>query len=85
MWDDASDSPYVMHLAVESFDVLPGPPPPGRLWECSVWTELDGQPHKSLERICYWRRVKKIPCLQRWHEVSRPDGQSRTKPWSETS
>jgi hypothetical protein len=63
MWEDDSDSPYALRLTPESFDMLPGEPEPGREWICSVWIEQDGNPHKSLERICLWRRVEKIPCL----------------------
>lgn len=66
MWEDESQSPYTMHLTPESFDLLPAEPEPGREWICSVWMAKDGQPHKSLERICHWRRVDKIPCLRAW-------------------
>lgn len=66
MWEDESDSPFALHLTPESFDLLPGEPEPGREWICSVWTAKDGRPHKSLERICHWRRVARIPCMARW-------------------
>lgn len=61
LFDDNSDAPFALHLTPESFDMLPGEPPEGREWICSVWTNKDGQPHKALERICYWRRVPEIP------------------------
>jgi len=67
MWDDGSPSPFALHLTPESFDLLPAEPTPGREWICSTWTSKDAKPHKSLERICHWRRVAKIPCLEAWH------------------
>lgn len=66
MWDDGSDSPFVLHLTPASFDMLPAEPEPGREWVCSTWTAKDGRPHKALERICHWRRVAEIPCLEPW-------------------
>jgi hypothetical protein len=66
MWEDESDMPYCWHLTPESFDVLPGEPDFGREWICAVWIEQDGQPHKSLERICHWRRVEKVPWMKAW-------------------
>lgn len=66
MWDDGSDSPFALHLTPESFDMLPGEPEPGREWICSTWVAKDGKPHKSMERICHWRRAAKLPCLEPW-------------------
>lgn len=68
MWEDGSDSPYALHLTADSFDLLPGEPEPGREWLATVWTEKDGKPHKSLERICHWRREPKLPCLKPWSD-----------------
>lgn len=66
MWEDGSDSPYALHLTPESFDLLPAEPEAGREWTCSTWTAKDGRPHKSLERICHWRRVPRIPWMKPW-------------------
>jgi hypothetical protein len=66
MWEDHSDAPYALHLTPESFDMLPAAPEPGKEWLATVWLEKDGIPHKALERICHWRRVPQIPCLQPW-------------------
>jgi hypothetical protein len=66
MWEDESESPYALYLTPESFDMLPGEADPGREWVCSVWIEKDGNPHKSLERICHWRRVAQLPYLKAW-------------------
>ena len=66
MWDDGSDSPYALHLAPASFDLLPAEPDAGREWLLTVWTAKDGKPHKSLERKCHWRRVPRIPWLKPW-------------------
>lgn len=57
---------YTMHLLPSAFDVLPGAPPPGREWIVSVWTAKRQLPHKTLERLCHWRRVGQIPCLEPW-------------------
>jgi hypothetical protein len=66
MWDDGSDAPYALHLTPASFDMLPAEPDAGREWVLTVWTAKDGKPHKSLERICHWRRVISIPWLKPW-------------------
>lgn len=69
LFEDHSDSPYTLHLAAESFDLLPAEPEAGREWVLSVWTAKDGKPHKAFERICHWRKVASIPCLQPWKET----------------
>jgi len=69
MWEDHSDSPYVLQLTPESFDLLPGEPESGREWVLSVWSNKDGRPHKAMDRICHWRRVAKIPWLKPWETV----------------
>ena len=69
MWDYGSDAPYALHLTPASFDLLPAEPEPAREWLLTVWVAKDGQPHKSMERRCHWRRVDRIPCLAPW----RPD------------
>ena len=66
MWDDRSDSPFALHLTPASFDLLPAEPEPGREWICSTWVARDGTPHKSLERICHWRRAPRLPWMKPW-------------------
>lgn len=66
LWEDKSDSPYSMHLSVQSFDALPAEPPAGQEWVISLWDLKKGRPHKALERKCYWRRVPRIPWLKPW-------------------
>lgn len=66
LWEDKSDSPHCWHLSVESFDLLPAEPEPGRDWTISIWDEKKHRPHKCLERPCYWRRVPQIPWLKPW-------------------
>lgn len=66
MWEDELDSPYALHLTPESFDLLPAEPELGREWIVSVWMAKDGRPHKSMERLCHWRRVERIPWLKPW-------------------
>src|SRR5262252_8262224 len=55
MFDDGSDSPFAMHLAPKSFDLLPAEPE-SREWILNVWIAA-GRPHLVLERVCHWRRV----------------------------
>jgi hypothetical protein len=73
MWDDGSEAPYALFLTPESFDMLPGEPQGGREWICAVYVAKDGRPHKSLERRCHWRRVERIPCLERGWNSMRSD------------
>jgi len=66
LFDDGTDAPFALHLSPESFDLLPAEPEVSREWVCSVWIAKDGRPHKSLERVCHWRRVERIPWLKPW-------------------
>lgn len=66
MFEDGSDSPFALHLSPESFGGMPGEPEAGREWVVALWTAKKGRPHKSLERVCHWRRVASIPCLEPW-------------------
>ncbi len=68
LFEDLTDSPFALQLAPESFDLLPGEPPPGQEWIVSVWDEKKGRPHKAVERPCYWRRVPRIPWLKPWSD-----------------
>lgn len=68
LFEDGSDTPFALHLTPASFDMLPAAPEPSRDWVLSVWTAKDGQPHKALERKCYWRRVARIPWLKSWNK-----------------
>ena len=69
MWEDGSDSPFALYLAPESFDLLPAEPPPDREWIVSLWDDRKGEPHKALERRCYWRRVPGIPWMRPYGEA----------------
>jgi hypothetical protein len=64
--EDGSDSPYSLHLSPTSFDQLPAEPPEGREWLLTIWTLKSGRAHKSVERICHWRRVASLPWLKPW-------------------
>jgi hypothetical protein len=73
MWEDGSETPYAIHLSLESFDLLPAEPAPGRAgreWLVSTWESVDGQPVKRTEHQLHWRRVRKLPCLQELENVS---------------
>ena len=64
LFEDDSDSPFVLHLSPESFDALPAEPPPDRAWLLAVWDLKKGKPHRAVERPCFWRRVPEIPWLK---------------------
>jgi hypothetical protein len=66
MCEDGSDTPYSLHLTPESFDLLPAEPESGKEWTLAVYVAKDGKPHKSMERVCHWRRVDRLPCLKEW-------------------
>jgi hypothetical protein len=65
LFDDHSDSPFALHLQIESFDHLPLDSDAGKEWVLSVWTHpRRTRPHKALERPCWYRRVPRIPWLK---------------------
>jgi hypothetical protein len=67
MFEDGSNAPLLILLTPENFGgLLPGPPPADQEWSLAVWTEKDGKPCLTLEKTCYWRRVKTLPCAQPW-------------------
>ena len=66
LFEDGSQSPYALTFAPESFDLLPGEPDSGREWVVALWDSKKGRPHKALERLCHWRRVPSLPCLEPW-------------------
>lgn len=69
LFEDGTDAPFALHLTPASFDMLPGPPNPGREWVLSAWVEKKGRPHKALERPCRWRRVPELPWLKQWEDT----------------
>lgn len=69
LFEDGTTSPFALHLALESFDNLPGEPPAGREWVLTLWDWKKTKPHKALERVCHWRRVARIPWLRPWGEA----------------
>lgn len=66
LFEDGTDSPFALHLSPTSFDMLPAEPEPGREWTITLWTAKKGVPHRGLERVCHWRRVASLPCLEPW-------------------
>jgi hypothetical protein len=65
LFDDATDSPFALHLQRESFDRIPADDDAAQEWILSVWTRpRRGKPHKALERPCWYRRVPMIPYLK---------------------
>jgi len=72
LFEDGSEEPFALQLSPESLDRFPVEPPSGQLndrgWVFSVWVEKKSRPHKSVERICHWRQVPRLPWLQPWAE-----------------
>lgn len=65
--DDDTDSPWVMHLGVESIDRLPPDSESGRALQVLVYTRgFRGVPELVLERPGRYRRVKKLPHMKPW-------------------
>jgi len=67
LFEDHTDTPYVIHLAPESIDKMPhdadqdqNHTPPR--WRFAVWTPQG----KLLEFPCRYRRVEKIPYIKGW-------------------
>ena len=64
LWEDDSDTPFALHLAIEQSDrLLLDTDQGGGIW-CSVWTR-GGMKGRWPAR---YRRVTRIPCLQAWSE-----------------
>jgi hypothetical protein len=61
MFDDASDSPYALHLDAQQFDRLPAASDQG--WKGTLLVYTVGL-CLALTLPVYYRQVKEIPCLQ---------------------
>ena len=68
LWEDHTQDPHAWHLLANRCLLVPGDPSPSH-WAIACWVERRGQPHKALERPCHWRRVAKLPCMERWAEM----------------
>lgn len=68
LFEDHTDTPYVIQLSPESFDLVPAEPPTGREWVIALWDLKKGKPHKAVERPCHWRRVPQLPWMKPWEE-----------------
>lgn len=65
LFEDGSDSPFALHLSLESADRVPLDEDQGRELVFTAWTTpRRGKPHKALERPAWYRRVAKLPCLE---------------------
>jgi hypothetical protein len=65
LFDDGTDSPFALHLQIESADRVPPDSDQGKEWVLSVWTrQRPGRPHLALQRPCWYRRVPSIPWLK---------------------
>ena len=68
LFEDHSDNPFVIHLTVDSCQMLPGDPGLDRQWTFAIWSlnEATGQPVKSYEFECRWRSASQLPYLKPW-------------------
>jgi hypothetical protein len=65
LFEDGSDSPYALHLSIESADRLPRAKDAGKEWIFTAWSApRRGRPHQVLQRPCWYRLVPKIPYLK---------------------
>ncbi len=58
--------PPCLILSNQQMNQVPMNPAPGYEWVVTLWVEKRGRPHRALDRICFWRRVDRIPCLLPW-------------------
>ena len=59
LFEDFSDTPYVIHFGVEQCDMLPNGDGD---WAFAAWTRHG----KQFECPLKYRKVKEIPCLKAW-------------------
>jgi hypothetical protein len=64
MFEDYSDSPFALHVGVESWDLVPARDTIGKKWEFAIWTRAG----KMYQKKCYYRTVARIPCMKPWGE-----------------
>ena len=62
LFEDFTKTPYVIHVGVEKWDMIPKWERKGG-WVFSAWTETDGCVYKKSLK---YRLVEKIPCMQPW-------------------
>jgi len=65
LFDDYSDEPYVIHVGIDQWDMVPKMEEGKKRmskWQFAIWTR-DG---KFLEKKCYYRLVDRLPCLKAW-------------------
>lgn len=68
LFEDGSDSPFVITIGRNQFDILPAVADHGRTdLSCSIWVlGADGSPCKELELPARFRWVASLPCLKKW-------------------
>lgn len=66
LFDDHSQSPFALYLAIEQCERLPAAGDAGHQFVFALWT--GPTPMKVFECACFYRLVEKIPCLQPWEE-----------------
>ncbi|MDP1817264.1 MAG: hypothetical protein Q8K92_22600 [Leadbetterella sp.] len=67
LFEDHSESPYVLHIVPEQVDRMPSPKDQDLVgkphkWNFSIWTEKG----KVLNQLCRFRAGLNLPCMQPW-------------------
>jgi hypothetical protein len=64
MFEDYSESPFAIHVGIESWDMVPAKGTTGKKWDFAIWTRSGCMYQKK----CYYRTVDRIPCMKPWGE-----------------
>ena len=63
MFDDSSDTPYTLHLSKAQIDRLPIDADSGKMFQFILYAP---RLQKQLSSACYYRKVKRLPCMNPW-------------------
>lgn len=56
MFEDDSDSPFVLYVSVNQLDRLPSSNDVDQWFEFTAWENRRGKPHKVMSKRCFYRR-----------------------------
>ena len=64
LFDDHTDSPYVLHFGMEQVDRVPPKEDASKNWTFSVWIKGANQPVCAYRAKCYYRIVPALPYME---------------------
>ena len=64
LFEDYSDSPYMLHVSTKQWDMLPEKKSAGKKWEFAAYTKSK----RIFSKKCYYRVVDQIPYMKPWGE-----------------